>query len=123
MLDVFPWLTLFWLAESDAELNTLKAMVENAITFFYLNDSSTTTRAPQMLYSLLTQSRDILVTNMKQSVSLTLKILKSIYPWADLDAAGEGFAATWSDDEDLKLVEDSAVMVEHIIAMLPVDMP
>jgi hypothetical protein len=30
--------------------------------------------------------------------------------------------ATCSDDEALKLVEDSAVMVEHIIDMLPVDM-
>jgi hypothetical protein len=39
-----------------------------------------------------------------------------------LDAAGEGFVATYSDDEDLKLVEDSAVTERHIVDMLPVDM-
>jgi hypothetical protein len=59
---------------------------------------------------------------MKQSMSLTLRILKSLYPRVDLDAAGEGFAATSSDDEALKLVEDSTVMEEHIVDMLLVDM-
>jgi hypothetical protein len=59
---------------------------------------------------------------MKQLVSLTLGILKSLYPRADLDVVGEGFAVTCSDDEALKLIEDSAVMAEHIIDMLPADM-
>jgi hypothetical protein len=59
---------------------------------------------------------------MKQLVSLTLRILKSLYPQADLDATGEGFTATWSDDGALKLVDDYAMTVEHIIDMLPVDM-
>jgi hypothetical protein len=38
-----------------------------------------------------------------------------------LDAAGEGFVVTYSDEEALKLIEDSAVMVGHIVDMLPVD--
>jgi hypothetical protein len=59
---------------------------------------------------------------MRQSTSLTLEILKSLYPRADLDAVDEGCAATCSDDEALKLVEDSSVMAKHIIYMLPVDM-
>jgi hypothetical protein len=59
---------------------------------------------------------------MKQLVSLTLGILKSLYPRADLDVVGEGFAVTCSDDEALKLIEDSAVTAEHIIDMLPADM-
>jgi hypothetical protein len=59
---------------------------------------------------------------MKQSVSLTLEILKSLYPRADLDATGEGFVATCSDDEALKLVEDSSVTTERIVDILPVDM-
>jgi hypothetical protein len=59
---------------------------------------------------------------MKQSVSLTLRILKSLYPQADLDATGEGFTATCSDDGALKLVDDYAMTVEQIIDMLPVDM-
>jgi hypothetical protein len=43
---------------------------------------------------------------MLQSVSLTLGILKSLYPRTDLDVAGEGFAATCNDEEALKLVKD-----------------
>jgi hypothetical protein len=75
-----------------------------------------------MLDSLLTKSREIILTNMKQSGSLTLNILKSLYPRADLDATGEGFTATCSDEEALKRVEDSAVMAGHIVDMLGVDM-
>jgi hypothetical protein len=80
VLNVSLRLTLFQSEEYDAELNALKAMVENMIAFFYLSDFSTITQAPQMLVSLLTSSREIILTNMKQSVSLTLEILKSLYP-------------------------------------------
>jgi hypothetical protein len=59
---------------------------------------------------------------MKQLVSLTLKILKSLYPQADLDAVGEDFTMTCSDEEALKLVEDSAVMVRQVVDMIGVDM-
>jgi hypothetical protein len=41
---------------------------------------------------------------MRQSVSLTLGILKSLYPRADLDMAGEGFAVTCGDEDAEKLV-------------------
>jgi hypothetical protein len=75
-----------------------------------------------MLDSLSTRSWEIILINMKQSVSLTLEILKSLYPRADLDATGEGFVATCSDDEALKLVEDSSVTTERIVDILPVDM-
>jgi hypothetical protein len=75
-----------------------------------------------MLDNLPTRSREIIIANMKQSVSLSLRILKSLYPQANLDAAGEGFAATCSDNEALKLIEDSTVAAEHIVDMLPVDM-
>jgi hypothetical protein len=47
---------------------------------------------------------------MRQSMSLTLWILKSIYPRANLDVVGEGFTVTYSDKEALKLIEDSVVM-------------
>jgi hypothetical protein len=97
-------------------------MVENAIASFYPSDTSIATCAPQMLDSLLTRSHEIILANMKQSVSLTLRILKSLYPRADLDAAGEGFTATCSDDEALKLVDEPTMTVEHITNMLPVDM-
>jgi hypothetical protein len=59
---------------------------------------------------------------MKQAVSLTLGILKSLYPRADLDAAGDGFAVTCTDEEALKLMEDSALTANHIVDMVPIDM-
>jgi hypothetical protein len=97
-------------------------MVENSIAFFYLGESSTGMRAPQMLDNLLSRSREIILTNMKQSASLTLGILTSIYTRANLDTLGEGFAVTCSDEEALMLIKDSAVMVGHIMDMLLVDM-
>jgi hypothetical protein len=69
-----------------------------------------------------TRSREIILTNMRQLASLTLRILKSLYPRDDLDAAGEGFTVTCSDEEALKLVKDSAMIVGQIIDMLGVDM-
>jgi hypothetical protein len=59
---------------------------------------------------------------MRLSTSLTLGILKSLYPRADLDAVGEGFAVTCSDEEALKLVEDSTKTVGRVVDMLGVDM-
>jgi hypothetical protein len=97
-------------------------MVDNVMAFFFPGESSSGTRAPQMLDSLPTRSREIIVANMKQSTSLTLGILKSLYPRVDLDVADEGFVATYSDEEALKLIEDSAVMAGHIVDMLGVDM-
>jgi hypothetical protein len=75
-----------------------------------------------MVDSLLMRSRDIILTDMRQSASLTLRILKSLYSRADLDALGEGFTVTCSDEEALKLVEDFAVTVGHVIDTLGVDM-
>jgi hypothetical protein len=59
---------------------------------------------------------------MKQLASLTLDILKSLYPRANLDAADEDFTSTCSDEEALKLVEDSTVTAGHVIDMLGLDM-
>jgi hypothetical protein len=46
----------------------------------------------------------------------------SLYPRADLDAAGEGFVAICSDEVALKLIEDSSMMAGHVVDMLGVDM-
>jgi hypothetical protein len=92
------------------------------IAFFYPGESSSDTRASQMLDSISNQSREIILANMWQSVSLTLGILKSLYPQADLDTAGEDLVVTCIDEEALKLVEDSAVTAGQVINMLGVDM-
>jgi hypothetical protein len=73
-------MTPLQLAESDAELNALKVMVDNVVAFFYPGESSSEVCAPQMLDRLPMRSREIILTNMRQSVSLTLGILKSLYP-------------------------------------------
>jgi hypothetical protein len=97
-------------------------MVDNAVAFFYPGESSFEARTPQMLDSLPMRSQEIILANMRQSVILTLGILKSLYPQADLDAVGESFAVTCSDEEALKLVEDSTMMVGQVVDMLGVDM-
>jgi hypothetical protein len=43
-------------------------------------------------------------------------------PPANLDVAGEGFTVTCSDEEALKLIDDSVVMAGHVVDMLGVDM-
>jgi hypothetical protein len=75
-----------------------------------------------MLDSLLNHSQEIILVNMQQSASLTLGILKSLYPQADLDAMDEGFATTCSDEEALKLVEDSTMSSRQMVVMLGIDM-
>jgi hypothetical protein len=59
---------------------------------------------------------------MNQSASLTLGILKSLYPRANLDMVGDGFVTTCTEDEANKLVEDSTVTASQIVEMLPVNM-
>jgi hypothetical protein len=59
---------------------------------------------------------------MKQLASLTLSILKSLYPRGNLDVVGEGFMTTCTEDEANKFVEDSAMMMNQIIEMLPINM-
>jgi hypothetical protein len=56
---------------------------------------------------------------MLKDSSLTLTILKSLYPRADLEAAGEGFAATFSDEEVKKLVKSFQDTATKIIEMIP----
>jgi hypothetical protein len=58
---------------------------------------------------------------MKQSASLTLGILKPLYPRANLDAAGEVFVTTIIEDEANKLMEDYVVMASQIVEMLPIN--
>jgi hypothetical protein len=97
--------------------------VDNAVAYFYSGESSFEAHAAQMLDSLPNRSREIILANMRQSASLTLGILKSLYPRADLDTAGEGFVETCSDEEAQKLVEDSAMAAGQIVVdMLGVDM-
>jgi hypothetical protein len=75
-----------------------------------------------MLDSLPMRSREIILTNMRQSACLTLRILKSRYPRTDMDIVGEGFAATCRDEEAFKLVVDSAVIAGQVVDLLGVDM-
>jgi hypothetical protein len=92
-------------------------MANNAVASFYPGESSSNARTPQMLDILLSRSREIIVANMRQSASLTLGIMKSLYPRANLDVVGEGFVSTCSNDEALKLVKDSAKTAGQVVDM------
>jgi hypothetical protein len=65
----YPWITFLVtplrLAKLDAELNALKAMVDNAMSYFYPSKSSFAIRTPQMLDGLLNQSQENILANMR----------------------------------------------------------
>jgi hypothetical protein len=96
--------------------------VKKAVLLFYPKDPSPDVQTPQLLDGLPNRCLEVILANMKQAASLTLGILKSLYPRADLDAAGDGFAATCTDEEALKLMEDSTLTANHIVDMVPIDM-
>jgi hypothetical protein len=58
---------------------------------------------------------------MRKASSVTLGILKSLYPRADLDSTGEGFTTTCTKEEVEKLVEDFVEIVTRVIEMILVD--
>ena len=97
-------------------------MVDNAVAFFYPDDPVSAARALLLLDRLPTRSHEVILSHMRKASSLTLGILKSLYPRADLDAAGEGFTTTCSEDEATKLVEDSDATVCQVVEMIPIDM-
>jgi hypothetical protein len=84
-------------------------MVKNVMVYFYPDDPTLAARAPVLLDELSTRSRVVILANMRKAVSLTHGILKSLFPWADLDAAGECFVATCTEDEANQLIENSTV--------------
>jgi hypothetical protein len=100
----------------------LKAIVKKVVPLFYSKDPSPDARTPQLLDGLPNRCREVILANMKQAASLTLGILKSLYPRDDLDAAGDGFAMTYTNEEALKLMEDSALTADRIVDMVPIDM-
>jgi hypothetical protein len=71
---------------------------------------------------LAARSREVITSNMRKASSLTLRILKSLYPKANLDAAGEGFTATCSEEEATDLVQSFMESVTRVIEMIPIDM-
>jgi hypothetical protein len=122
LLNIYILLTPIRITESDAELNTLKVMVKKVVSFFYPKDPSSDAGTPQLINVLPNRCQDANLVNMKQAVSLTLSILKSLYPRADLDVAGDGFAVTCTGEESLKLMKDSAFTADYIIDMVHIDM-
>jgi hypothetical protein len=97
-------------------------MAENAMAYFYPEDPNFAARAPMLQDMLPTRSREIIISNMRKASSLSLRILKTLYPRADLDLSGEGFMMTCIEEEADKLVEDSIEMMTRVIEILLVDM-
>jgi hypothetical protein len=71
---------------------------------------------------LAARSREVITSNMRKASSLTLRILKSLYLKANLDAAGEGFTATCSEEEATNLVQSFMESATRVIEMIPIDM-
>jgi hypothetical protein len=97
-------------------------MAENAVAYSYPHDPNSVARAPVLLDMLPTQSREINISNNRKASGLTLRILNYLYPQADLDAMGEGFMATCTEEESGKLVKGFIETTTRVIEMIPVDM-
>jgi hypothetical protein len=80
------------------------------MAYFYPQDSDMASRAPELLDMLLTWSWEVITSNMVKASGLTIGILKSLYPKANLDVAGEGFVATCKEDEATDLVQSFVEM-------------
>jgi hypothetical protein len=75
-----------------------------------------------LLDGLLNRSQEVNLANMRKMSRLTLGVMKSLYPQADLGATSEGFIATCTKDEVNKLMEDSVVTASQVVEMFPIDM-
>jgi hypothetical protein len=82
----------------------LKVLVENTVAFFYPDG----TRGYSCQHGTI--------------IKLNPWDLKVSLPQANLDATGEGFVATFIEEESNKLVEDSTMIASQIMEVLPVDM-
>jgi hypothetical protein len=72
-------------------------MAKNVVAYFYHQEPDLASRAPELLDMMSTRSWEVIISNMRKASSLTLGILKPLYPRDDLDVAGEGFAASWTE--------------------------
>jgi HEPN domain-containing protein len=93
-------------------------MGENVIAYFYPQDLDS---APELLDMLMTRSREVIIFNLRKASSLTLGILKSLYPRAELDAVGEGFATSYTEEEADDLVQSFVETMTQVIEMIMVD--
>jgi hypothetical protein len=96
-------------------------MDENVVAYFYPQDSNSPSRAPELLDMLPTRSWEVIISHMRKVSSLALGILKSLYPRADLDAAGEGFSATCSEEEANNLVQSFIETMTQVIETISID--
>jgi hypothetical protein len=55
---------------------------------------------------------------MQKASSLTLGIVKSLYPKPDLGVAGEGFAATCTEEQATTLLKSFLEMATRIVEMV-----
>jgi hypothetical protein len=107
-------------ADDEAEFRDLKAMAKNVIAYFYPQDSDSVIQATELLDMLPTRSHEVIISNMRKASSLTPGILMSFYPRANLDAVGEGFAASCAIEEVGDLVQSFIEIATQVIEMIPV---
>jgi hypothetical protein len=71
---------------------------------------------------LPTRSPEVIISNMRKASRLILWILRSLYPRAELDTAGEGFAASCTEEEVSDLGQSFVETMTQVIEMIPVEM-
>ena len=90
------------------------------VSYFYSGQAHTASQLPELLTTVPEKTRELMKKRMLRASSLTLGILKSLYPRANLDIAGEGFAKNCEPMQASQLVKDSVAAATEFIEMIKI---
>ena len=107
-------------AAAELELSSLRTAAEKVVSYFHSGQAHTASQVPKLLAAVPNKTRELMKKRMLKASSLTLGILKSLYPHANLDVAGEGFAKDCEPARASQLVKDSVTAATEIIEIIQI---
>jgi hypothetical protein len=105
-------------AAAELELSSLRTAAEKVVSYFYSDQAHAASQVPELLSAAPDKARELMKKKMLRASSLTLGVLKSLYPRANFDIAGEGFAKDCEPARAAQLVKDSVAAATEIIEMI-----
>ena len=94
--------------------------MEKVVSYFPSDQAHAASQVPELLSAVPDKTQEQMKKRMLKASSLTLGILKSLYPRANLDVAGEGFAKDCESAQASRLVKDSVAAATEIIEMIKI---
>jgi hypothetical protein len=106
------------LAAAQLEATSLATAASKVVGRFYPDQPHPSSQLPELLSAVPEKAKEQSKKEAIKASSLTLGILKSLYPRADLDVAKEGFAKGCTSARAMELVKDSIEAATSIVEML-----